>query len=102
VAPKTRQVVAVDWLDAAGASEWHDEKEAAAQEPPLCTTVGVIISRTKRRIIIAGTVGHGDDQHVGDVNIIPAGMVRAVEPLGEILIEEVKDSNKKARTRSTH
>ena len=101
MAKKTRQVVAVDWLDAAGSTEWSHEDDAATLDPPLCTTVGVILSQTRKRLVIAGTVGHGDDQ-VGDVNMIPAGMIRAIRPLGVIAIEEEAKPTKKARTRSSY
>lgn len=85
---RTRKVVAVDWYDAAGDSGWAQEEEAKHEEPPLCTTVGVIISKTKARLVIAGTIGHGSDETVGDRNVIPMGMVRGVSVLGEILIED--------------
>ena len=96
---RPRKVVAVDWLDAKGDSGWSTEVEAQKEEPPLCTTVGVIVSRTKRKLVIAGTVGHGSDATVGDVNVIPAGMVRAVVTLGEILIEEDPAKEAKVKTR---
>ena len=94
---KSRVVVAVDWLDAKGDTAWQSEAEARNEEPALCTTVGVIVSRTKRRIVIAGTVGHGGDEQIGDVNVIPNGMIRCIATLGEILIEEATPP-KKART----
>ena len=96
----SRVVVAVDWLDAKGDTAWASEADARKEEPALCTTVGVIVSRTKRKIVIAGTVGHGGDDQVGDVNVIPAGMVRAVETLGEILIEQDPAAKAKVKART--
>lgn len=87
---KTRQVFAVNWFDAAGATEWVDESEAADMNPPLCTTVGFILSKTKRKLVIVSTVGHGEDGQVGGREVIPAGMVQSIKSLGVIVIEEAK------------
>lgn len=96
---RSRKVVAVDWLDAVGDTAWTSEAEARGEEPALCTTVGVIVSRTKKRLVIAGTVGHGSDEQVGDRNVIPCGMIRGIAVLGEILIEDTPRAKpKKART----
>ena len=46
-----------------------------------------MLSKTKKKLVIAGTVGHGTDETVGDVNVIPAGMVKKVELLGEVVIQ---------------
>ena len=97
---RSRTVVAVDWLDAKGDTAWQSEAEAKNEEPALCTTVGVIVSRTKRRIVIAGTVGHGGDDQIGDVNVIPSGMIRCVAPLGEILIEQGPAAKAKVKARA--
>ena len=84
------KVVAVDWLDATGATEWTTEAEAKLSTPALVTTVGVILVKDDQRIVIASTLGHGADRAVGDVTTIPATWVKSIEPLGEVLIAEAE------------
>ncbi len=74
-------------------SGWAHADDAASGEPPLCTTFGTILKRTRSKIVVAGTVGHGDGQ-VGDQNVIPAGMVRKIVPLGEVWLDEAKKKRK--------
>jgi len=82
---RTVQIVAVDWLDAQRHMDWTDQADAEALEPPLCTTVGFIVKRTRKKLVLAATIGHGDSD-IGEIIVIPSGMVRSVEPLGEILV----------------
>ena len=84
---RTVKIFAVDWEDAQRHTEWMDAADAANLEPPLCTTVGFIVKRTKTKLVISATIGHGDSD-IGEVLVIPAGWVKSVEPLGEILVEE--------------
>ncbi len=84
------KVVAVDWLDATGATEWTTEAEAKLSAPALVTTIGVILIKDSQRTVIASTIGHGSDRAVGDVTTIPAVWVQSVEALGEVLIAEAE------------
>ena len=82
------KVVAVDWLDATGATEWTTEAEAKLSTPALVTTIGVILVKDSQRTVIASTIGHGSDRAVGDVTVVPSTWVQAVKPLGEVLIAD--------------
>ena len=97
---RVRVVYAVDWLDACGDTAWTSEAEARNAEPALCTTVGVIISRTKKKLVIAGTVAHHGDDQVGDVNTIPGEWIKSVVKLGEILVEEAPAKAVKTKPRA--
>ena len=80
----------MDWFDATGATEWTTEDEAKLSAPALVTTIGVILDRDARRIVVASTLGHGADRAVGDVTTIPATWVKSVRLLGEVLIAETE------------
>jgi hypothetical protein len=87
---RVRKVVAVDWEDATGATEWTTEEEAKLSIPAVVTTIGVILVKDDQRVVIAGTLGHGSDRAVGDVTTIPAQWIRSITPLGEVLIAEAE------------
>ena len=48
-------LVEVEWRDAAGHLRWFDEGESG--ELATCLTGGYIIARTKRKLVIAQTLG---------------------------------------------
>ena len=69
----------VEWWDPCGTATWASREDAATLEPVRCTTVGVIVHRSRRVLVIAATVG--DNGQVADLTAIPAGCVRKVTRL---------------------
>lgn len=67
-------LVEVEWRDAAGHLSWFEEGKSG--ELAACVSVGYIIERTKRKIVLAQTVGSsfGRVMTTGH-QAIPAGCV---------------------------
>ena len=89
---KTRrlQIVEVLWDDIAGyGPEWKHADEVDQMAHVECRTVGYLWRKGKV-LKIVGTVTH--DCGVGDVNVIPAGVVREVKVLGTVTVALAGDS----------
>ena len=73
-------LVRVEWWDPASPTpSWISRDEAEDFEPCAVVTVGTILRRTRRVLVIAATIGaHGQ---VADVTAIPIGCVRRVRRL---------------------
>ena len=81
---KVYPLVAVLWEDAAlkDAGTWHSVEEGSshAYEPVLMRTVGFLLSKTRKGIVLTHT--HSEDgSTMAPRDQIPAGMVRSITPL---------------------
>lgn len=89
------QIVEVLWDDIAGyGPEWKTADAVDECEHVPCRTVGYLWRRGKT-LKIVGTVTQ--DCGVGDINVIPAGVVREVKVLGTISMELAGDSARKGK-----
>lgn len=89
------QIVEVVWDDITGhGPEWKHADDVATMSPVLCRTVGFLWWRGKvggRDVLrIVGTITQ--DCGVGDVNVIPAGVVREIRTLATVTVELDGDS----------
>jgi hypothetical protein len=79
------QIVEVLWDDIAGyGPEWKNADEIDGCEHVNCRTTGYLWSKGKN-LKIVGTITA--DCGVGDVNVIPAGVVREIKVLGTVAVE---------------
>jgi hypothetical protein len=74
-ASKHYPLVLVHWLDAVSQDEWQPVREALAdKEPRLCHSIGWLLYRDSRKVVIGNTLGDAssaDDFDVGNHLIIP-------------------------------
>lgn len=72
------KIVRVTWGDAANGAGWRSLKDIAKERPLMIESVGFLVKRNKRRIVLAHSVG-GDDG-LGST-VIPAAWVKRVDIL---------------------
>ena len=87
----TPPIVRVLWEDAYSTNVWTVAE--ADVVPCMVLTVGYLLKRDKRHVVVAQSVG--DNDMVADLIIIPSGMVRAIE----ILVEGDVDSQSRGSVR---
>jgi hypothetical protein len=80
---KPAPLVEVSWFDSKGIGGWVDVEKAQKEQPAPCTTVGDLITRDRRRIVIVQTMSAMPEDDVqGSASIvIPAGCVHRVRSL---------------------
>lgn len=70
--------VRVTWDDAVGSDEgWVEAKDHTTQTAS-CITVGKIIRKDKKQVVLAQSAG-ADDEQVGNIWAVPLGMITAVD-----------------------
>ena len=77
----TRLVVLVNWLDAAGGIRegWRSTRKMARLKPAKCQSVGFLLKKTRRAIVVCPHLCHDGD---GDGEIvIPRGWVTSIKRL---------------------
>jgi len=77
------KIICVDWEDAAYNSGYYDKKNPEDFEPVLTKTVGHLVKRTKKAIILSQDRFYrgkkiDDDRHIG---IIPIKMIKKITEL---------------------
>ena len=75
------QRVEVTWIDASMNTGWSTKEEALKVQPPVCYSVGWLLKRTRKMVLLVLSRGEGENSHVADVLTIPAGMVKKVRTL---------------------
>ncbi len=78
---KPGKLVEVRWLDTSTWSNWKTKEVAADSELITAVTVGYIILRTKKKLIVASTYVDEEDGKVSEVTAIPAGCIVSVKVL---------------------
>ena len=84
---KVEAVVAVAakiilWTDISGQERpWLTHEEAISLEPILMKTVGYIIHEDDEKIVVCSTMDT-EEEHYGNVNAIPRGVILAMRDLG--------------------
>jgi len=70
------------WNDISGQERpWLTHEEAISLEPILMKTVGYIIHEDDEKIVVCSTMST-DEEHYGNVNAIPRGVILAMRDLG--------------------
>ena len=70
------------WNDISGQERpWLTHEEAISLEPILMKTVGYIIHEDDEKIVVCSTMAT-DEEHYGNVNAIPRGVILAMRDLG--------------------
>ena len=70
------------WTDISGQERpWLTHEEAISLEPILMKTVGYIIHEDDEKIVVCSTMST-DEEHYGNVNAIPRGVILAMRDLG--------------------
>lgn len=80
------KMVVVDWLDPFCQSGWAPRGAAIAEARDrdlTCRTTGWLIEENDEYLLVAGSVGYGDDKDslIGDVFKLPRCVVVSVRPL---------------------
>jgi len=77
---KSGDIVVLRWRDILGHDgAWATKDEVKGMKPLEMTTVGRLVSRTRRHVTIAGTWAKNDPDTWGNVNCIPAEAVIELE-----------------------
>ena len=70
------------WTDITGQERpWLTHEEAISLEPILMKTVGYIIHEDDEKIVVCSTMDT-EEEHYGNVNAIPRGVILAIRDLG--------------------
>ena len=77
---KKKRVVEVVWVDACSDDGWTDSEDIKAGSDYIAVSVGFLLLRDKRRVILTQSLGQNDK--CGGYLQIPAGCVKRVRRLG--------------------
>ena len=69
-----------DWEDAEVCAGWHSAAAAKHWRPPIVRSVGVVITSSKDKVVLAGDYSAPGDE-LNRLTRIPTSMVRAVRTL---------------------
>jgi hypothetical protein len=70
------------WTDISGQERpWLTHEEAVSLEPILMKTVGYIIHEDDEKIVVCSTMAT-DEEHYGNLNAIPRGVIIAMRDIG--------------------
>lgn len=80
---ETYELVLVTWRDAVEMEAgWHDMKEITKQETAVCKTVGWLVAKDDKRIIIMSTIEEDENEIAGGgVHTIPTDWCISVQKL---------------------
>ena len=76
------KLVKVDWEDTLGDIGWKNSKDVAMLHPWLCSTVGWLVHKDTKRIIVCSSLSK-DGELWNDHNSIPKGCITKITPLRE-------------------
>lgn len=95
--------VKIVWDDAESSDGWEGIPDKL--EPKLVTTVGFLIVETDKHVLVAGSVGHGDEDCNNRLQI-PKAMILTMETLDERKAEKrppvVEEKNRRGKNASRH
>lgn len=77
------KLVKVKWQDTMSESDWKDIDEIkkwAKKERAICVSVGWLVERTKKYIVVAGSKGVNDEDY-GDFIRIPRAIIKKITRL---------------------
>jgi len=78
---KTKPVI-VEWEDASSNSGFYDSKDPATYDTVYCQSIGYIIRKDKRQLVLASEkFTNGDLRHI---HSIPRKMIKKITPLKEV------------------
>lgn len=63
----------IEWDDASGKARWHYKKDK--YEPERCFSVGWVVQDDDNVVVVAAGIGRTEKETIGDVTIVPKGMV---------------------------
>lgn len=76
---KTLPLVQVTWSDAMGQAGWIRPEDAAELEPVVVHTVGWLVFKSKKKVVLVGS--HNDAGDYGDPTVIPTDWVLKIRRL---------------------
>ena len=71
--------VEIEWLDTASNPAWRPTKRVGRATPTVCVTLGYIVRQTKRKTVLAHSLG--DHAKIADSTVIPTKAIRRIRPL---------------------
>ncbi len=77
-------LVEVIWHDAAGETGWESLHSAQQADIIVCTTLGYLIKKDRRRVVIASSIRE-DITRVEHTTTIPRTWVVKITPLAEVV-----------------
>ena len=80
-------IVVVNWTDATSYTSWMDRTQAMKEKPLAMTSVGFLVSKKGKSVIIATSLDKDQDR-VGDAFIIPKGWITHITKVE--IVEEKK------------
>ncbi len=91
---KVGDIVQLCWLDILGhESPWITNEEAKKMKPMEMTSMGKVVSKTRKYITIAGTWSKQDPDTWGNCNSIPVGVVQEIRKV-EMCRKKTRSSGK--------
>jgi hypothetical protein len=75
----TPKLVLIEWEDAEHKFGWLDELPSDNPEQVMCHTVGWLMVKTKKHVVVAQTISA--DDALAQTLQIPMGMVHSITPL---------------------
>ncbi len=73
--PSKPALTVVTWLDIKSTAHWQEESPSKA-EPAVCVTVGWLVHRDEKKLVLADSQTNDGDW--GGLTVIPIGVVRKV------------------------
>ena len=73
------KLVKVDWIDAAGMTQWQSLRDAQTQNPSKIVSIGYKIRDDKIALTVAGSIT--ENLNVHDTTVIPRGWVTKITPI---------------------
>ena len=73
------KIVEVNWTDACSTNGYYDKDHPEKNDPVICKTVGHLISKNKKAVVLASEYfDDGDKRHI---HTIPRKMVNSIREL---------------------
>ena len=76
-----KQIVEVTWRDSNGYSKWESLADYAYLKPALCRTVGYLLHKDKKEIVIVFTQSMENEGDGNGAIAIPRGCVKSIKTL---------------------
>ena len=80
------KIVKVTWVDAMASNGWQENDQTIREDAPVvCTSVGLLVAKTKHKLIVAGSSSVNSDGNIETNNrmVIPASWVTEVKEMVE-------------------
>jgi hypothetical protein len=89
---KGEKIVVVNWEDATSFASWMPRAEAVKEEPLQMVSVGFLLSKKGKNVVISTTLDRRQN-NVGDTFVIPKGWVKTIIPIDTIYDDDTREAD---------